>query len=90
MREPVRAKPAPGLEAELAEMLDEKLAGKVARNLSEHRRLAERDALNVERLRERLGRKPILTVPELSGDVHDLAGLAELNTHLFASGALRR
>ena len=88
MREPVQAKPSAKLEAELAETLDEKLAGKVARNLSEHRMLAERDALNVERLRERLGRKPILTVPELSGDVHDLAGLAELNEHLFAPGAL--
>lgn len=90
MREPVRAEPAPELDSELAGMLDEKLAGKVARNLAEHRLLAERDALNVDRLGERLGRKPILTVPELSGDVHDLAGLAELNTHLFAPGALQR
>ena len=88
MREPVRAKPNPKLESELAGMMDEKLAAKVTRNLEEHRLLAERDALNVERLRESLGRKPILTVPELSGDVHDLAGLEELNTHLFAPGAL--
>jgi len=87
MREPVRAKPSAGLESELAQALDEKLAAKVSRNLEEYRLLAERDALNVERLHDRLGRKPILTVPELSADVHDLAGLAELNTHLFAPGA---
>jgi len=88
VREPVRAKPAPELESELAQMLDQALAAKVARNLSEHRALAERDALNIERLRGRPGRKPILTVPELSGDVHDLAGLEQLKEHLFAPGAL--
>jgi anion-transporting ArsA/GET3 family ATPase len=90
MREPVRAKPSPKLEGELAGMLDDKLAGKVARNLEEHRALAERDALNVDRLRERLRRKPTLSVPELGADVHDLAGLEELNRHLFAADALHR
>ncbi|MDQ3644201.1 MAG: AAA family ATPase [Actinomycetota bacterium] len=90
MREQVRAKPAPELHAELAEMLDEKLAAKVVRNLSEHRLLAERDALNVKRLRERLGRSPIVTVPELSGDVHDLAGITELNAHLFSTRGVTR
>ncbi len=53
-------------------------------------RLAERDEANVERLAGQLGRKPVLTVPELSGDVHDLDGLAELNGHLFSADALRR
>ena len=57
-------------------MLDEKLAGKVDRNLEEHRALAERDAANVDLLRKRIGRKPMITVPELAGDVHDLEGLA--------------
>jgi len=88
MREPVDASPGPELEAELGGLLDGKLAGKVVRNLEEHQRLAERDARNVEQMRERLGRKPTLTVPELPGDVHDLDGLAELNEHLFAAGAL--
>ena len=89
MRETVRAKPDPALEDELSSLLDDKLAGKVARNLEDHRLLAERDAQNVARLGEQLGRKPILTVPELPGDVHDLAGLEELNAHLFAAGSLR-
>lgn len=89
VREPVRAKPDAGLDSELADLLgDDKLADKVARTLSEHRSLAERDALNIERLRGQLGRKPILTVPELAGDVHDLSGLEELNGYLFAPGAL--
>ena len=48
MREPVRAKPGPKLEEELTGLLDDKLAGKVARTLDEHRSLAERDAANVD------------------------------------------
>ena len=50
----------------------------------EHRALAERDAANVERLRGKIGRKPMITVPELPGDVHDLDGLRAMNEHLFA------
>ena len=79
----------PELEDELSRLLDPDLARRVARNLEQQRALAERDASNVACLRERLGRKPILTVPELAGDVHDLAGLEELNRHLFAAQALR-
>lgn len=90
VREPVRAKPSPKLEKELAGLLDPKLAGKVARNLDDHRRLAERDVRNLDLLRERLGRKPTITVPELPGDVHDLSGLAAMNEYLFAPGALKR
>ena len=89
MREPVRARNTEKVETELSELLDEKLSGKVARNLEDHRRLAERDESNVERLAEELGRKPVLTLPELSGDVHDLAGLQELNKHLFSANARR-
>ncbi len=84
VREPVRAVAGTDIEGELAGLLDEKLAGKVARNLEEHRVLAERDAANVEKLRGRLGRKPAIVVPELAGDVHDLDGLAAMNEHLFA------
>jgi anion-transporting ArsA/GET3 family ATPase len=83
VREPIQAPDDPELERELADLLEPKLAGKVVRNLEEHRRLAERDARNVAALRKRLGRKPILTVPELRGDVHDLEGLEAVNEHLF-------
>ena len=85
MREPVSAQPGPKLEEELSGMLDGKLATKVNRTLDEHRALAERDAANLERLRERIGRKPMITVPELPGDVHDLDGLRAMNEHLFAT-----
>ena len=85
MREPVSAKPGPKLEQELTGLLDQKLAAKVTRTLGEHRALAERDAANVDRLRGKIGRKPMITVPELPGDVHDLDGLRAMNEHLFAS-----
>ena len=89
MREAVGSAPGSELEAQLAQLLDPDLARRVARNLEQQRILAERDARNVARLREGLGRKPILTVPELPTDVHDIAGLEELNGHLFAAEALR-
>ena len=85
MREQVAAAAAPELEAELAGLLDERLARKVARNLEDHRRLAGRDAHNVRDLHARLGRRPMIEVPELAGDVHDLAGLAAINEYLFAA-----
>jgi len=89
MRPAVGSEPARELEAELTQHLDRDLADRVVRNLEQQRVLAERDARNVAGLRERLGRKPLLTVPELPGDVHDLAGLEELNGHLFSAQAMR-
>jgi anion-transporting ArsA/GET3 family ATPase len=89
MREPVRATPEPGLERELTALLAPKLAAKVARSLADHSRLAECDAHNVRQLRARLGPEPMITVPELPGDVHDMSGLAAMNEHLFAPGAAR-
>ncbi|MDQ3870461.1 MAG: AAA family ATPase [Chloroflexota bacterium] len=89
MREPVSAASSPDLERELAALLDARLAAKVARNLEDHRRLAERDAHNVVQLRGRIGRKPLIAVPELPADVHDLDGLASMNEHLFAAASGR-
>ena len=62
----------------------ERLARKVVRNLEDYRRVAERDRQNVDRLRRGLGRKPMVAVPELDDDVHDLAGLARVGEYLFA------
>jgi anion-transporting ArsA/GET3 family ATPase len=45
--------------------------------------LAARDAANVERLRAALDDPPTLVVPELDDDVHDLAGLERVCSHLF-------
>jgi len=84
MREQVAAKPTPKLESELAKLVDEELARKVVRNLDDHLRLADRDARNVALLRTELGRRPMIEVPELPGDVHDVGGLAAMNAYLFA------
>ena len=89
VREPVRGAGGGRLENELTKVLDPGLAVKVAGNLEEQRGLAERDQHNLEQLRERMGRKPLVVVPELAGDVHDLEGLAAMGEHLFSAGALR-
>jgi anion-transporting ArsA/GET3 family ATPase len=69
---------------ELEDLLGERLGRKVAGNLEDYRHLAERDRQNVARLRQKLGRKPLLRVPHLDDDIHDVAGLAQMNRHLFA------
>jgi anion-transporting ArsA/GET3 family ATPase len=74
----------PGVEREVEQLLGEELGRKVARNLEDYRRLTERDRRAVERLRGKLGRKPMVTVPHLDDDVHDLEGLSRMNEHLFA------
>jgi anion-transporting ArsA/GET3 family ATPase len=80
---------APASAGEVDELLGEELGRKVASNLEDFRRLAERDRRNLATLGERLGRTPMIEVPELDDDVHDLAGLARMNEHLFAGGAAR-
>jgi anion-transporting ArsA/GET3 family ATPase len=75
------------LASEVAALVGDELAGKVVRNLEDYRKLAERDARSLERLHGRLGRQPMIRVPELDEDVHDLAGLERMNAYLFAPGA---
>jgi anion-transporting ArsA/GET3 family ATPase len=72
------------IEAEVSDLVGADLGRKVTRNLEDYRRLAERDRLNLEGLRKRLGRKPMITVPHLDDDVHDIAGLVAMNEYLFA------
>jgi anion-transporting ArsA/GET3 family ATPase len=83
VREKVPATASSELENELGLLLDRRLAAKVLRDLDNHNRLADRDAVNIERMREQLGGDLLITVPELSGDVHDLDGLAALTSRLF-------
>jgi anion-transporting ArsA/GET3 family ATPase len=68
---------------EVEELLGGSLGRKVARNLEDYDRVAERDKRNLARLRRKLGRKPMIRVPELDDDVHDVAGLERMNAHLF-------
>jgi anion-transporting ArsA/GET3 family ATPase len=67
----------------LVEELGEELAAKVLEAHDASRRLAERDQANLELLRRRLGRTPMLEVPHLDEEVHDLAGLARMDEYLF-------
>jgi anion-transporting ArsA/GET3 family ATPase len=72
-------------EDDLARLLgNEQLARKVARNHDDYRRLAERDRENIARLERELRGEPIVLVPYLDEDVHDVAGLERVNEHLFA------
>jgi anion-transporting ArsA/GET3 family ATPase len=78
------------LEASLAEKLgDGDLAKRVADNFADYQALAERDARNIERLAKELRAQGVIRVPYLDEDVHDLAGLAEINRYLFATGKER-
>ena len=78
------------LPASLAEKLgDEDLARRVAANFSDYQALSERDARNIARLENELRTKGVIRVPYLDEDVHDLAGLAEINRYLFATGEER-
>jgi anion-transporting ArsA/GET3 family ATPase len=84
VREPVAASAEdPGLATELDGLLGAALARKVRHDVEDRNRLAERDVRNIERMRAELSGGELLTVPELSGDVHDLGGLAAVAERLF-------
>jgi anion-transporting ArsA/GET3 family ATPase len=76
------------VEDDLTALLGDKLGQKIARNFEDHRQLAEHDREQVARLARELRGEPLITVPLLDDDVHDVAGLAAINEHLFAADAL--
>jgi anion-transporting ArsA/GET3 family ATPase len=64
------------------------LAGRVAAALADDQVLARRDGRNLARLADELGGAdgpPIIRVPQLDGDVHDVQGLERVRAFLFAS-----
>jgi anion-transporting ArsA/GET3 family ATPase len=75
---------AGGLAEALEGELGADLARRVARTAGEAAALAARDVANLARLRLALGDPPVVSVPQLPGDVHDLDGLARMCEHLFA------
>jgi len=83
VREPVAAARGEALAAELEGLLGAPLARKVLRDVDDRDSLAARDAANVERMRAELGGAPLLAVPELPGDVHDVGGLGAVAAELF-------
>jgi anion-transporting ArsA/GET3 family ATPase len=71
--------------SDLGRVLDADLAGRVEANFADYQALAARDARNIEHLAKELGRKPVIRVPYLDEDIHDLEGLAQVNRFLFAT-----
>jgi anion-transporting ArsA/GET3 family ATPase len=85
------AEPGEDLPATLAaELGDPELAERVASNFLDFRTLSVRDRRNVERLAAEMRTRAVIEVPYLDEDVHDLAGLMEINRYLFASGSEER
>lgn len=85
----------PGLRA-LTGQLEEALGGgsgdlpeRLARNLIEYDVLAQRDAGNIARLTGDLDENPVIRIPYLDTDVHDLTGLTEIDRYLFADEETR-
>lgn len=74
---------------ELAAALGADLGGRVLETLHEYRGLAARDRVNLEHLEGRLGGHPMLLVPQLDEDIHDVAGLLAVHRYLFADAAER-
>ncbi len=72
-----------GVQEEVEGLLGSELGRRVAGNLEDFRRLAQRDQLSLGDLRKRLGRKPMIEVPDMEDDIHDLEGLARMGEHLF-------
>ena len=72
-----------GVADELRDALGQDLGERTVANYEDYRLLAERDRRNIERLSEALETDDIIEVPYLDRDVHDLAGLMEVNEFLF-------
>jgi anion-transporting ArsA/GET3 family ATPase len=66
------------------------LAARVAENFRDYHLLAQRDDRNIARLAKALANHPLLMVPQLDDDVHDLEGLLRMHRYLFATAAERR
>jgi anion-transporting ArsA/GET3 family ATPase len=67
----------------LAQELGDDLAERVGIAAHEHSALAARDQATIERLGRDIGSPPLVLIPQLPDDVHDLEGLAHVRGHLF-------
>jgi anion-transporting ArsA/GET3 family ATPase len=83
------SEPADLLDA-LKEALPGALAERVAANFRDYHLLARRDDRNIARLAGEVDGRPLLLVPHLDDDVHDIEGLLRVRRYLFASAAERR
>jgi anion-transporting ArsA/GET3 family ATPase len=74
---------------ELGPELGPELAAQVADTFNDYHVLARRDERNIARLRAELDSRPLLLVPQLDDDVHDVEGLLAVRRYLFASAQER-
>jgi anion-transporting ArsA/GET3 family ATPase len=65
--------------------LGDELERKLHDNYEDFHALAERDRRSVELLAGDIGDRPLIVVPYLDDDVHDLAGLEAMNEYLFGA-----
>jgi anion-transporting ArsA/GET3 family ATPase len=77
------------LDAALSAELGPELAVAVTENFRDYHVLALRDERNVARLERELEGRPLLIVPYLDEDVHDIAGLWRLHRYLFSDASKR-
>ena len=68
---------------ERAATLDGTDLGGLYRNLADFSLVAAREAGHLEGLADQVAPAPVVRVPFLSIDVHDLGGLGEVASHLF-------
>jgi anion-transporting ArsA/GET3 family ATPase len=73
----------------IAAELEPDLVTRVLENFHDYHVLARRDARNIERLREELDGAPLIQVPQLDSDVHDIGGLVAVMRYLFATAEER-
>jgi anion-transporting ArsA/GET3 family ATPase len=76
---------ADGALAELHATLGADLAARVRQTFADYHVLAERDAGNVDRLARELTGEPLILVPQLDDDVHDVDGLLRVHRYLFST-----
>ncbi len=62
---------------------DEEFAARIVAAASDRRTLALRDRRNIEELSSRAPGLPLIEVPELGDEIHDIEGLTALGRHLF-------
>jgi hypothetical protein len=70
---------------EEAEKFEGTPLGSLWANLADFRQVAERERAALAGLADQVAPAPVVTVPFLPTDVHDLQGLAAIATHLFGA-----
>jgi anion-transporting ArsA/GET3 family ATPase len=91
-QEPARGSPQDELSVDdLQRFLGDgdELAAKVYENFERYQALAARDRENMASLTQRLDEDCVMCVPYLDEDVHDVEGLAQVNSYLFGTAAER-